>query len=133
MKLFEETGEVKKAIYGTTTKKVLGGPSEVKKTIICPERKIMAMNNETIDYLVNSDGGKTLDRIRYLIANLYNHHTYPHVELFSMLRNADTEHQELIIDIVGISQSKNGEACFLMINELAPQIINKFNLKEKAE
>ncbi len=89
----------------------------------------ISMKKETVDYLVNTSGGATLDRIRYLIANLYNCHSYPNVELFSMIRNSDKEHQELIMDIIEINQSKYGEACFLMIDKLAPLLIKKFRIE----
>ena len=89
------------------------------------------MIDETVEYLLNADDGKTLQRIRYLIANLYNNHTFPNVELFTLLREADTEHEELVMDILGISQSKYGQSCFLMINDLAPKIIKKFKLREE--
>jgi hypothetical protein len=88
---------------------------------------------DTIEYLLGNEGGKTITRVRYLIANLYNNNRFPNVELFSMIRNADTEHQELIMDIIGINQSKYGKSCFKMIEELAPKIIEKFNLEENEE
>lgn len=98
---------------------------------LCKDNGNMKMKAETVAYLLNEKiGGSTMRRTRYLIANLYNNNAYPNVELFSLIRNADREHQELIMDIIGISQHQFGEACFLMINELAPQIIEKFNLKE---
>lgn len=87
------------------------------------------MKQETVDYLLNQSGGATLEKIRYLVANLYNCYSYPHVELFSMIRNSDKEHQELIMDIIEINQSKYGEACYLMINKLAPLLIKKFGIE----
>lgn len=100
--------------------------------VIFPAKTIYEceMIDDTVEYILNASGGLTLTRIRYLIANIYNNRSFPHVELFSLLREADTEHEELIMDILGISQSKYGESCFLMINKLAPKIINKFDLKE---
>ncbi len=90
------------------------------------------MIKETVEYLLDGEGGSTLQRIRYLIANIYNCSTYPNVELFSLLREADQEHQELIMDIIGISQSQYGESCFKMIHDLAPQIIDMW-IKEDGQ
>jgi len=101
--------------------------------VIFPSKTIFkaAMIDKTVKYLLDdSVGGDTIDGIRYLIANIYNCYTYPNVKLFSLLRNADEEHQELIMDIIGISQSQFGESCFLMIDGLAPRIIKKFKLEE---
>ena len=86
----------------------------------------ISLNQETCNLLMSDKHYKALDRIRYLIANLYNNNTFPDVELFSLLRNADEDHAELAMDIIEINQLENGEACFLMINHLAPDIISKF-------
>jgi len=120
MKLFEETGEVKKAVYGQTKN---------GKILISPARNIMKMKDKTVNYILSASGGSTMSRIRYLIANIYNCNTYPNVDIFGLLRNADGEHQELIMDIIGISQSKYGESCFEMINNLAPKVIKNFDIK----
>lgn len=117
MKLFEEVEKVE-AVYGIT--------EDNEKILLIPEKINMKMIHQTVLYLLCKPSAKTLNRIRYLIANLYDNHSYPNVELFSMIRDADNEHQELIMDIIGISQSKYGESYFLMINELAPHIIHKF-------
>jgi len=34
------------------------------------------------------------------------------------------------MNIIGINQSKYNDACFDMINDLAPKIINKFKLEK---
>lgn len=121
MKLFSEVEKVE-AVYGIT--------ADNEKILLIPEKTKMIMLPETVLHLFGNHDCKTLNRIRYLIANLHNNNSYPNVELFSMIRNADSEHQELIMDIIGISQSKYGESCFEMINELAPHIINMFFLDE---
>lgn len=90
------------------------------------ENNSISMNQKTVEYLLNERGSRTIDRIRYLIANLYNCNTFPNVELFSLMRNADDEHQELVMDIIGITQAEYGQACFMIINDLAPLIIEKY-------
>lgn len=83
---------------------------------------------ETIEYLMNHNrGGSTVRRIRQLIASLYNFNHYPAPpDLFGMLRNADNEHHELIVNIVEFMGLKYGEACFMLINDFAPKMINEF-------
>jgi len=82
---------------------------------------------KTVEYLLNEKKkGRTIERIRYLIVNLFNCNTYPDLELFSMIRNADNEHNELIADIIDHCSPRYGDTIFLLINNLAPQIIEKF-------
>lgn len=125
MKLFEETEEKIKAVYALAEDEK-GNKQEI---LISPERTVMKMNDETVKYILSAPSGSTMTRIRYLIANIYNHNTYPYVDIFGLLRNADQEHQELAMDIIGISQSKYGESCFQMIEELAPVVIDTFKIK----
>jgi hypothetical protein len=88
---------------------------------------------ETVDYLLNKSGGSTLNRIRALIANLYNCNYYPAPDLFRMMRNADDEHAELIVNIIESCSLKHRDSCFLMINDLAPKLIDHFGLDEQEE
>lgn len=121
MKLFREVGiKQGKTLYGVHP--VTGEKSELKTM----DKMVMEIVPETEEYLLNGSGGHTLDRIRYLIANLYNYERFPEAELFSLMRNADEEHQELVLDIIGICQHKYGQSCFTMINEFAPRIVEKF-------
>jgi len=124
MKLFIDTGKKTKAIMGYI------GDDKNNIVELFPRKHIMQMKKETVDYLLNANGGSTLNGIRYLIANLYNYKVYSKLNLFGLIRDADTQHQELIMDIIGISQSKYHEACFDMIDDLAPKIIKKFKFEK---
>jgi hypothetical protein len=106
-----------------------------KEVTFCSQairQKEAELISETVEYLLNEkESGSTIRRIRYLIVNLFNCNTYPDLELFIMIRNADSEHNELITDIIDHCNPKYGNAIFLLINTLAPQIIEKFyNEKE---
>lgn len=90
----------------------------------------LAFNQDTIEYLINAKGGSTLKRVRYLVANIYNSNTYPNVEIFSMLRNADEEHQELILNIIELCSTKYGEAVFSLVDNIAPSVIERLVLNK---
>jgi len=82
---------------------------------------------ETVEYLLDRKiRGRTVMRIRTLIAYLFHYRNYPAPNLFSLMRNADDEHAELVIDIIEGCSPKYGSSCFQMINELAPEIIDRF-------
>ncbi len=52
-------------------------------------------------------------------------------DLFGLMRNADDEHAELVVNIIDACSLKYRGSCFKMIDELAPQIIDRFNLDEE--
>lgn len=82
---------------------------------------------ETVAYLLDKKNrSSTVMRIRALIAYLFHYRNYPAPDLFSLMRNADDEHAELVIDIIEGCSPKYGSSCFQMIDDLAPQIIDKF-------
>lgn len=93
----------------------------------------LALVPETIDYLLNKSGGSTLARIRALIANLYNCNYYPAPDLFGLMRNADDEHAELVVNIIESCSLKYRDSCFQMIDDLALKIINRFGLDENEQ
>ena len=124
MKLFKNIGKTK-PFYGYNHKG--------EKVEIIPALNQMGLVSKTVSYLLNNERGSTIEDIRYLICHLYNHNIYPNPKLFSLMRNADEEHQELIMDIIGISQFKYGQSCFLLIDELAPKIIGMLPRKSKSQ
>lgn len=84
---------------------------------------------ETVEHLMNENkGGDVIERIRELIAHMYNSN-FPLNDLFGLMRKTDDNHAELIVNIIESCSLKYGDSCFLMIDDLAPKIINKFNLQ----
>ena len=126
MKLFKETNR-ETEIY-TLRRQDTGEEWEEKQEYITLE-----LVQETVDYLMNEGGGATLARIRALIANLYNCNHYPAPDIFSLMRNADDEHAELVVNIIDSCALKYRDSCFKMIDDLAPKIIDKFGLDEEEE
>jgi hypothetical protein len=97
--------------------------------IIFPSKTIyeMEMINETIVFILDDTKNyNTMILIRKLILNIYNSSRFEAIDIFGLIRNADVDHQELVMDIIGIAQSKYGQSCFLIIDELAPRIIKTF-------
>ena len=121
MKLFNDVSEINK----TRTRIIVinGKEEEIKdsyhkiKSVLVPE---------TVEYLLTTGRGSTLRRIHHLIVSLYNYNKFEAVDLFGLMRNADDEHTELVMDIIGHCDLKYGDSCFLMINDLAPKIIDEF-------
>lgn len=57
----------------------------------------LSFNEEALEKILDVDiGGKTWERIRLLILSIYNFESYQKIDLFGMLRNADSENRELI-------------------------------------
>jgi len=126
MKLFRELSR-ETEVY-TLMRQDTGEVSEERREYITLE-----FVPETVDYLLNESGGATLSRIRALIANLYNCNYYPAPDIFSLMRNSDDEHAELVVNIIDSCRLKYRDSCFKMINDLAPKIIEKFGLDEEIE
>ncbi len=81
-------------------------------------------DQNAIQKLISPDVGySTIRYIRHLILNIYNYNTYQAPNIFSMIRNADDEHQELIYDILETIQSHNEDRAFFVVNKIAPLII----------
>ena len=125
MKLFEEVS-TKTEVY--TYQRNDGSTYDDKQTFI--ELELVP---ETVNYLLNESGGSTLSRIRALIANLYNCNYYPMPDLFGLMRNADDEHAELVVNIIDACSLKYRDSCFKMIDDLAPKIIDCFKLDEEED
>ena len=99
------------------------------KLFVIEENKIK-LDINTVEYLVNGkERGKTITRIRYLIANLFNCNAYPNVDLFGIMRGADSDHAELAVNIIEFMGLRYGDACFMLINNLAPEIIENYKIK----
>ena len=125
MKLFEEVGSEN---FIDVFRRSDGSEYEVPYTIY--ELKLV---EETVNYLLNESGGSTLSRIRALIVNLYNCTYYPAPDLFGLMRNADDSHAELVVNIIDGCSLKYRDSCFLMIDDLAPKIIDRFHPEEDDE
>ena len=124
MKLFREVSrEIE--IY-TLTRQDTGEEFEEKQEYIT-----LDLVPETVDYLLNESGGATLSRIRALIANLYNCNHYAAPDIFSLMRNSDDDHAELVVNIIDSCSLKYRDSCFKMIDDLAPKIIKKFGLDDE--
>ena len=121
MKLFEDINETKTSQMWTYK---VDGKDVDKEEIYHKIESVLVP--ETVDYLLTTGGGSTLRRIRHLIVSLYNYNKFEAVDLFGLMRNADDEHTELVLDIIGHCDLKYGDSCFLMINDLAPKIIDIF-------
>ena len=120
MKLFRETG--KEDVFEFETEDMLTGERTTEREV-----KIeLELVPETVDYILNTDGGSTLERIRQLILHLYNHRHYKGLDLFGLMRGADDEHAELAVNIIESCALKYGDSCFLMIDEFAPKMIDHF-------
>ena len=122
MKLFEKTGKVDVKEY------------HFGNEVVRQEKIELALVPETVDYLLDEkNGGKTVEAIRQLIVNLYNCNTFEAPDLFTLLRNSDEEHGELVIDILEACLGKYGFSCFAMINDVAPEIIERFSVERIEE
>ena len=121
MKLFKDVEEIKQVIPYIT---IRDGKEESFEDINIKVRSELVP--ETVEYLLGEAGGSTLSKIRHLIVSLYNYRKFDAVDLFGLMRNADDEHTELVLDIIAHCDLKYGDSCFLMIDELAPKIIDIF-------
>ncbi len=95
MKLFLPTGEVIEHRY---TMQRQDKPNALAEEIAYTQERL-AMNDDTVAYLLDeSKSGSTISRIRQFIAYLYNADYYPAPNLFSLMRNSDEDHAELIVN-----------------------------------
>jgi len=123
MKLFEKNGKADIHEYEL----VQTGETVIYKT------EYLDLVPETVDYLLDeSERGTTITRIRQLIASLFHYRNFPAPDIFSLMRNADDEHAELVINILESCSPSYGDSCFKMINDLAPEIIERFNLDRQS-
>lgn len=143
MKLFRPTGKVD-VISLTYPEVVFPKNAHSDDVIVMPvetgkmkteqyEKVELELVPETVDYLMNTKGGGTLERIRQLILHLFNYRHYTNLDLFGLMRGADDEHVELAINIIESCALKYGDSCFKMIDDLAPKMIDRFGYDDEDE
>jgi len=92
----------------------------------------LELDPKTVDYILDeSKQGDTISNIRDLIMNLFNCQAFTRVDLFSLMRSTDDDHRELAINIIESCSMKYGDSCFLMIDDLAHKVIEKFDYRKE--
>jgi len=120
MKLFNITQEEKKQKFTDKDGNPISFGSDYTYTA--------TINQNVLDLILDKkESYKTMQNIRQLIANLYNSNTYE-CHLFSMIAEADKEHQELIFNILETIKESNTR--FIIVNDIAPLLIEKFHLNQ---
>jgi hypothetical protein len=89
-------------------------------------RYTLKINKEAVK-LLQSTGGSTAERTKYLILNLWNCNAYPldDFDILSALRNADEIFGELIVSLFEMC-SFVGDSCLKILDELAIMFKDEF-------
>ena len=80
-------------------------------------------DKEVLELLVSKERYSTLEGIRGLIMYIYNFNAYKKINLFSLIRNADREHKDLILSIMRSCASDNESEAFFIEHKVAPLLI----------
>lgn len=80
-------------------------------------------DQEALDLLISDEAYGTIEKIRGLIMSIYHYRRHKKVDLFGLIRNADGEHRELIMNIIEMISSNNDKKAFYIINVVAPLLM----------